>query len=487
MTRGRPLVLLSALVLVACGRQADPVRGQTSTAVAASPSARPFDAAAFAAAVDAVAAEAMERGPVVGLSIAVARDGQAVLAKGYGYADREAGLRTTPDTSYPIASVSKIFTTVALLKLAEEGRLTLDDPLGRWLPEARAPLAQVPLRHFLSHTSGLAARPGTSTRRHVLHSLRNGLAFPPGSEWEYSNRAFAMMGLVIEKASGLAYADAIKALADSARLTSTGYCEGGVPVPNRTRDYGVSAQGLKPSTYWQYEKFYAAGGLCASVNDLLRWDQALQEGRVISQSSVEAMRRPALLPGGVAVGYGLGTRMGETAGHRKLGHTGGGTSNKAVLARYPDDGATIAVLLNTEAYNARVTAMEIEDRVARALLALPEAPATDVTVLVEQLQRYTGAYNELGRTTRVVVEPGTQRLTAGGFGPLLPQGGDAFVDADDPGVGLRFLVDGERVTGYLRLHDGWFVEFGRRMGDASLLPERPARKSGRRARKPRTR
>jgi D-alanyl-D-alanine carboxypeptidase len=481
-------LIVSTTALAGCGRQADPARAEGGAAAAVqAPSARPFDSAAFTAAVDAIAAEAMQKGPVVGLSIAVARDGEVVLAKGYGLADREAGKPATADTSYPIASVSKMFTTAAVLKLAEQGTLTLDDPLGRWLPEARAALAQVPLRHFLSHTSGLAARGGPSPRARTMRALRNGLAFPPGTEWEYSNPAFAIMGLVIERASGQGYAEAIKQVTQSAQLTSTGYCEGGLPVPNRTRDYGLSAKGLNVSTYWQYEKFFAAGGLCSSVADLVRWDRALQEGRVVSASSLEAMRRPATLPGGVEVGYGLGTRMGDTAGHRKVGHTGGGTSNKAVLARYPDDAATVAVLLNTEAYNARVTAMEIEDRVARALLALPAAPATDVTVPAEQLQRYSGAYNEVGRTTRVVVqpgkEPGTQRLTAGGFGPLLPQGGDAFVDEDDPAVGLRFVVRDEQVIGYLRQHEGWFVEFGRRVGNASALPERPARKGARRTRR----
>jgi CubicO group peptidase (beta-lactamase class C family) len=482
------IILLSALVAAGCGRQADPVRAEGGSVVAPPPSPPAFDTAAFTTAVDAIAVAAMEKGPVVGLSIAVARGGDMLLAKGYGLADLEAGVPATPDTSYPIASVSKMFTTAAVLRLAEKGTLTLDDPLGRWLPEARAPLSQVPLRHFLSHTSGLAARGGPSPRRRTMRALRNGLAFPAGTGWKYSNPAFAIMGLVIESASGVDYAQAVQQVARSAQLTSTAYCEGGRPVPNRARDYGISAKGLKPSTYWQHDKFFAAGGICSSVNDLVRWDRALAEGRVISPASLEAMRRPVTLPGGVEVGYGLGTRMGEIAGHRRIGHTGGGTSNKAVLARYPDDGVTIAVLLNTEAYNARVTAMEIENAVARVLLALPAEPVTDVAVPAEQLQRYSGAYTEVGRSTRVVVqpgkEPGTQRLTAGGFGPLLPQGGDAFVDEDDPGVGLRFLVRDGQVIGYLRHHHGWFVEFGRRIGEASLLPERPVRKArGRRSRR----
>jgi hypothetical protein len=182
------------------------------------------------------------------------------------------------------------------------------------------------------------------------------------------------------------------------------------------------------------------------------------------------MRTPTTVAGGVEIGYGLGTRLGDTAGHRKLGHTGGGTSNKAVLARYPDDDVMIAVLLNTEAYGARVLAMELESAVARVLFKVPDSPPPAAAVPAEQLRRYTGTYSETRHVTRVVVDASSQHLTAGGLGPLLPEGGDAFVDQDDPGVSLRFVVSGERVLGFTRRHEGWFVAFGRRTGEAGSAP-----------------
>lgn len=470
-------LLLAGVAGAACGQQAGE---PTASAAAATPAPPAFDTAAFTAAVDALAAEALARGPVVGLSIAVAREGDVVLAKGYGHADREAALPATPDSSYPVASLTKMFTAAAVLQLAERGALSIDEPLGRMLPEARGRVAEVPLRHFLNHTSGVALQGGPSPRSRALRALRAGLASAPGTEWDYSNAGFALLGLVVERASGASYADYVRQMAASAGLTSTGYCEGGAAVPNRVRDYGVSAKGLQPSTYWQHEKFFAAGGLCSSVTDLLRWDRALEEGRVVRSATLQAMRTPTLLPGGIEIGYGLGTRLGHTGRHAKLGHTGGGTSNKAVLARYPGDAVTIAVVFNTEAYNARVTAMEVEDGVARALFGLASEAPADVKLPLEQLRRYAGTYSELGRTTRVVVQEQAQRLHAAGFGPLLPQGGDSFLDADDPGVTLRFLTSGGRVQGYLRENEGWFVEFGRRVGDAG-----PDRSRARRRRAPR--
>src|SRR6185503_11998354 len=108
-----------------------------------------------------------------------------------------------------------------------------------------------------------------------------------------------------------------------------------------------------------------SGGLCSTVEELVAWEKALEDGRVVSPAMLQAMRSPARIEDGVEADYGFGTRLGLTRTHRKLGHTGGGQSNKAVLARYPDDDVTVAVLLNTERDDARVTAAELEDRIGR--------------------------------------------------------------------------------------------------------------------------
>jgi len=478
MRRGLVLFLCVALG-AACRRDPHPSQVEAAPPAPVSqpaPGVPGFDRAAFTAAVDALGAEVLERGPVAGFSVAVERGHTVLLAKGYGLADVEAGQPATADSSYPIASVSKNFTTAAVLQLAEKGRLDLDAPLASVVEEARPAAGGVTLRHFLNHTSGLAVRAGPSPRSRAVRALRAAVSGTPGDSFEYSNTGFALMGLVIEKASGLTYPQYIQQMIGPLGLTSTGYCEGGLAVPHRVRDYGVGAQGVKPSPYWAYEKFFAAGGLCSSVNDLLLWEHALDEGRVISATDRQAMLTPTVLQGGIEIGYGLGTRMGDTGGHRKLGHTGGGTSNKAVLAHYPDDDVTIAVLFNTEAYVARVTAMEVEDRVARLLFGLPAETGGGAPLSNEQLQRYSGAYGEHGRTTRVVVDRERQRLAAGGFGPLLSQGGDAFVDERDPAVTLQFVTSGDHVLGYLRRHAGWFVQFGRRTGEAGSAPLEPVRK-----------
>ncbi|MET0555711.1 MAG: serine hydrolase domain-containing protein, partial [Vicinamibacteria bacterium] len=316
----------------------------------------PPDHSAFVAAVDALATDALVRGPVAGLSIAVVSRGEAVLAKGYGSADLEAAVPATAETSYPIASVSKHFTAALVLRLADQGRLSLDDPLARFFPDARPQIGALTLRNLLDHTSGLT-RGGVAPRTAAQSVLRRGgTARAPGEVWDYSNYNFSLLGLAIEQATGRDYAALVRdELAAPLGLAGTGYCEDGTGVPGRARDYLSGGRRLSPTDYWTGGRFFAGGGLCSTVLDLVAFERALEDGRVVSQGLLRAMRAPTAMPGGIAARYGLGTRLGQTAGRAKIGHTGGGQGNKAVLARDPAEGLTIAVLFNSERDHAEVT------------------------------------------------------------------------------------------------------------------------------------
>jgi D-alanyl-D-alanine carboxypeptidase len=431
----------------------------------------PRDHAAFTTAVDALAAAALQEGPVAGLSIAVVEGESAVLVKGYGHADREAGVPATPRTSYPIASVTKQFTAALVLRLADQGKLGLDDPLSRFFPDARPAIGALTIRHLLDHTSGLT-RGGPAPRAAAQSVLRRGgTARGQGEDWDYSNYNFSLLGLVIEQASGRSYAEQVQdEVAVPLGLAGTAYCEDGSAVPGRGRDYQSGRKTLSVTPYWTQPRFFASGGLCSTVEDLVAWVKALEEGRVVSPGMLQAMRTPARLPGGLEAGYGYGTRLGETGGHGKFGHTGGGQSNKAVLARYPADKVTIAVLLNTERANARVTAAEIEERVARLFFGLPEPPAPPVPLPAEDLGRYAGRYHDGPRLVELSAADGTLQRRSGsrrkGDGSLVPQGEHLFLYGDEPSVHLRFQVNGDAAAGYGRYHNGWFVGLGVRVGES---------------------
>lgn len=465
-TRSAPLFLALALA-AACNYE--PATG-ANRAPPPPPAPASPDYSAFIAAVDALAADAMARGPIAGLSIAVVQRGNTVLAKGYGYADRENRLPASPDTSYPIASVTKQFTAAAVLRLADQGRLSLDDTLGKFFPGSRKAIAALTLRQLLTHTSGLTK--GGQAPKSAAESVlrRGGTARPAGERWDYSNYNFSLLGLVIEQVSGRSYAEFVRdELAVPAKLRGTAYCEEGEAVPGRSRDYESGRRSLALTDYWTRPRFFAAGALCSTVLDLVRWQRALNEGRVLSLASLQGLRTAIRLSDGLEVGYGFGTRLGFTGGHRKSGHTGGGKSNKAVLAHYRDDDTTIAVLTNTEGARPRVVAMDLEARIARLFFGLPEPAETEVSIPPEVLRRYAGEYRYGARLMRVMVEGGSLRLQSGASrretSILIAQGGDVFLSPKDPSVELRFLLSGIEAKGLARYHHGWFVGAGVRTGD----------------------
>jgi CubicO group peptidase (beta-lactamase class C family) len=441
------------------------------------------------AALDAAAQAAFTEAGIVGATVLVEDDGRQVLGKGYGFADREQGVAAGLDTSYAVASITKQFTAAAVLKLAEQGRLSLDDPLSRFMPELGPRAEAIRVHHLLSHTSGLPqyAHFGQRGSPAGVHAeaptaLRvRAVRFPAGEKWDYNNAGFYVLGHVIEKASGQAFADYLRgAIVEPAGLTATGYCEGGGAVPNRAQDYEAGRRGAAPTAYWEHAGFFAAGGLCASAADLLRWEHALDEGRVLSAASVARMRAPSLLADGYPVDYGLGTRMGDLRGHRKLGHTGGGKSNRSVLAHYPADGLTVIVLMNTERIGAKLVATDIEARLARLALGLGEAAPAAKPLPREAVGRYTGWY--AGSTTWTV-SGGAQGLQA--HGPrlgrarLLWEGGDLFLHADSPSTEMRFAGEGARAERLAVYDNGWFIGVRKRTEAPPVRRKAPARRRAR--------
>lgn len=464
--------LAAALATSACVREAATTTGDlegpppsSTPLLPQAPPTRP-DHSVFIAAVDALAEEALRTGPIAGLSIAVRERGTIVMAKGYGFADLESGVAATAETSYPIASVSKHFTAALVLRLADQGKLGLDDPLSRFFPAARPKIGALTMRHLLDHTSGLT-RGGPAPRAAAQKVIaRGGTARGQGEVWDYSNYNYSLLGLVIERASGRDYAAYVHdELAAPLGLTGTGYCEDGTAVPGRGRDYLSGRRAVTRTSYWMEPRFFAAGGLCSTVLDLVRWEQALEEGRVLSPATLSVMRTPVRLPGGIEADYGLGTRMGATLGHRKVGHTGGGQGNKAVLARYPGESVTIAVLLNTERENAPVTATGIEERIARLFFApLEQGRLGDVRPA--DAERYAGQYRDGSRLVRVAAHAGMLTVRPGWHrqaeSRLVARADGVFVSEDDPSIELRFQARDDQVHGYGRYHNGWFVGLGLR-------------------------
>ncbi|HTL14055.1 MAG TPA: serine hydrolase domain-containing protein [Thermomonas sp.] len=295
-------------------------------------------------------------GEAPGASLLVLKDGQALVSRGYGRSDLERGVEAGPATGYRLASVSKQFTAAAILLLAQDGRLGLDDPVRRWLPALPKAAARVTLRHLLTHTSGLAdyedlmAEPYEGQIRDAgvldLLAREDRLQFRPGSAYRYSNSGYALLALVVERASGLAYPDFLRTrIFEPLGMHDTlAYVAGGPEVPHRAFGYSLADGGWRRTDQSATSAVLGDGGIYSNIQDLARWDAALYDDRLLSNASRALAFAPQVeVTGeGYQAGYGFGWRItGDT-----LWHSGETIGFRNVIVRWPAQRLTVVLLSN---------------------------------------------------------------------------------------------------------------------------------------------
>ena len=289
-------------------------------------------------------------------AVMVARGGETLLRAAYGIANRITGAPNSPETAYEIASLTKPFTALALVQLAEAGKLSLDDPIVAHLPEVihgeRDGVA-VTIRHLLSHTSGVPdfigfydiTNPFTYPRtleQLVDDIVAHELEFTPGTEYRYGNSGYIYAGLIIERISGQPYERYLRdRIWTPAGMSATFLLDLPKPAPPESKGYGlVNGQLVALSDFTQVGLIWSAGGLSSTVDDLLRWHEALLTDVLAPQSAIAAMYEPVL------DSYGLGWERGTIAGHVATGHGGHTVGYDAQLARFLDDDVVIVLLSN---------------------------------------------------------------------------------------------------------------------------------------------
>jgi CubicO group peptidase (beta-lactamase class C family) len=328
-------------------------------------------------AISVIAKRALDR-PIAGISIAVARNGVIVDSRGFGFADvgRQTAARST--TIFHAASVSKYIEAAVVLQLVEQGRLSLDDDIMKYVPEAPTHGRRVTIRQLLTHTSGLfnyTALPDADANEardlshaQVLDLIKDRAPdFDPGTSWRYSNTGFYLAGMAVERVTGMTYAAYLRERVFAPLgMTSSSLCTVYDTVPDLAHGYDVRGGGLVPAAPATWTIPFSAGGVCTTAEDLVKWQQGIDAGRIISTARVAEMRAPTTLADGTHLDYGLGTRLGSLQGHAVIGHTGSGNGFSTVLETFPADRLTIAVLTNTESARAATIAAAI----ARSALEL---------------------------------------------------------------------------------------------------------------------
>jgi CubicO group peptidase (beta-lactamase class C family) len=352
-----------------------------------------------------------------GCAAGVARGGSVLLTRGYGMADLESGVANAAETVFESGSVAKQFTAAATMMLVMDGRLSLDDPARKYVPELPAYDRPITIRHLLTHTSGLrewsalvsAQGWPRGTRRHTQAELldvvtrQRALNYPVGDHYSYTNSGYGLLFTIVERVSGLSFdAFSQERLFRPLGMTRTAWRDDFTEiVPGRAQAYAPSRAGWRLDM--PFEDVVGPGGLLTTVGDLLRWNEALTS-RTLGGALVDSMSRRMRLTNGREIEYALGLFVTTYRGIPEISHSGATAGYRTFVARYPDRGGlSVAVLCNAANANAGAYAHALVDAL---VTDFPPAPALDTTAVDSAaFARFLGVYRN-GRTgAPLVVTP----------------------------------------------------------------------------------
>ena len=350
--------------------------------------------------VDSYLKAEMQRQRIPGVSVAVVKDGQIVLAKGYGLANVELQVPVKPETIFQSGSMGKQFTATAVMMLVEAGKLNLSDPITKYFTAAPAAWKNITVRHLLTHTAGTTDYPDDFdfrrdfTEEELLKRAEAiPLAFQPGEKWSYSNLGFVLLGILIHKVSGQFYGDFLQErVFKPLGMTTARIISEADIVPNRSAGYRLVKGELK-NQEWVSPSLNttADGALYLTVYDMAKWDAALYTEKLLKRSSLEQMWTPVKLNNGRTAQYGFGWSLGEVRGHRIIEHGGAWQGFKSYIARYVDDKLTVIVFANLSQAN--------PGRIAYGVASIYDAGLTPEPRPLEIVQRITAGTLEPGLFT----------------------------------------------------------------------------------------
>jgi CubicO group peptidase (beta-lactamase class C family) len=333
-------------------------------------------------------------------SVLVTRGGVPVFSKGYGLANVEHQVPNMPETKFRLGSITKQFTAMAILILQERGKLSVEDPVGKYLADAPKAWDEVTIHHLLTHTSGVhsytsmpdygkkMAQPET-VESMIARFKDRPLDFKPGEKFDYSNSGYFLLGAIIEKVSGQSYESFLKAaIFDPLEMKDTGYDHPATVLAHRAAGYVRKGEIVENAPYLDMAQPYSAGSLYSTTLDLAKWDQALNAGALISEDSMARMFTPE--KSNYAYGWSVATRDGR----KETGHGGGINGFATDIVRYPDDKVCVVVLANELPASPGKVARDLARITFGESVALPKERIV-AQVAPEVLDAYIGRY-ELG-------------------------------------------------------------------------------------------
>ena len=367
------------------------------------------DHTAHIEAIDEIIMAPIREGHIAGASVAIVHNGERIAVRGYGWANLELGVPTPENAVYEIGSVTKQFTTAALLQLQEEGLLNLDADLGTYLPDFPTQGNRITVRELLDHTSGIrgytemaAARP-YFVRRVPRDSLLVLIAdhpfdFPTGEHAIYNNSAYYLAGMILEQVSGMTYEEYMEEnIFAQLGMEQSHYCSETEIHEGKVSGYDAGPDGLRNKGFIVHNIPFAAGSLCSSAGDLATWLVALHGGEVLTEDSYAQITTPGDLNDGTTLRYALGLATTDILGHRAIHHGGGINGFLSESLYLPGEDLAVAVLVNS-------TGPPGPSPLAREIVELLVGDATPEPAPFEgDLTRFEGTYSGPARGGRATV------------------------------------------------------------------------------------
>jgi CubicO group peptidase (beta-lactamase class C family)/uncharacterized protein YneR len=362
---------------------------------------QPPDAAALATKIDTVMSETYKPGEP-GAAIIVRKDGRTIFRKGYGLADLELGVPIEPDMVFRLGSITKQFTAVSILKLAEQGKLSLQDEITKFLPGYPTQNRRITVEHLLTHTSGIQSytdmpewlplwRKDFSLPELIDLFKDKPMRFEPGERWVYNNSGYILLGAIIEKVSGWTYEEYVEAeIFKPLGMSHSYYGSAERIIPRRIPGYQAGKKGFVNAPYLSMTQPYAAGSLLSNVDDLAVWSDAVFSGRLVKRELLAKALTPYKLKNGELTGYGYGWFIADFGGHRSVEHGGGINGFTSYEMTLPEDRVFLAILTNGAIAGRGPEPRAV--KIARLALGLPEPELKPVSLAASELDRLTGVY-----------------------------------------------------------------------------------------------
>ncbi|MEP7339081.1 MAG: serine hydrolase [Acidobacteriota bacterium] len=396
----------------------------------------------------------MQRQRIPGISIAVMKDGKIIKAEGYGLANVELNVPARPDTVYKIGSVSKQLIATGILLLMQDGKLSLDDKISKFLEGAPDTWKEITVRHLLTHTSGIVREaPGFNPLKIqddadvIKTAYPLPMRFAPGEKWEYCNVGYFSLAEIIRKVSGKPWGDYLnERLFTPLSMTATRTTTMKEMVLNRAAGYEWNKDKLQNAA--EFSALRPSGAFLSTVLDLAKWDEALYTDKILRQSTLSQMWSPVKLNSGATHPYGFGWELSTVGGHKLVHHGGSLPGFRAQIARFVDDKLSVVVLTNGDNADPNLIALGVAALYIPGLI--PERTVAKIDPQI--LAAYTGQYQH-PQVVFTITRAGDKLVLQQGTNPekrdLLPESASNFFTNENRRLTYSFVKDEQGQVAYL--------------------------------------